>query len=463
MSPKSRKSSANQPKLPGELDDLARNRRRGQPVPPELKAYGLELTQAGFKPSQVAPLLRVTPECIRQWIRSGAMPSTSAAGASGASDNPDDSGTPAGALEPQTDQVTDHATDAVSPPVTATRSEGVPDQAVPDQAVSDQAADSGDLGPREKAVTAGPAGAPRDNGQGIGAHEEAGILELKKKHPSMGPAQIRTQLKRFRGWRLPVRLIGRILKKHGYQLVQMGSRPDGEVILRFEAPHRNALWQLDFVELRVGPDRVSLLLVLDDFSRFIVSWALMADVSSEAVVEVMRESIHRHGKPEAIYTDRGSPFLAWKESTSMSQFLESELIDHHVSPAYRPQGRGKVEALAATVQRELWQVVHFESVDQAREKLAEYIRWYNHGRAHMGIDGLTPADRFFGRWEEVKAQVDAVSRNRQGSQAFDLAPRILEEVGGPKGPVELLRLMVVDGQAEIRFLGHRIQLGAVLS
>ena len=156
MSPKSRKSSANQPKLPGELDDLARNRRRGQPVPPELKAYGLELTQAGFKPSQVAPLLRVTPECIRQWIRSGAMPSTSAAGASGASDNPDDSGTPAGALEPQTDQVTDHSTDAVATPVSATRSDRV----------SDQAADSGDLGPREKAVTAGPAGAPRDNGQG---------------------------------------------------------------------------------------------------------------------------------------------------------------------------------------------------------------------------------------------------------------------------------------------------------
>ena len=84
----------------------------------------------------------------------------------------------------------------------------------------------------------------------------------------------------------------------------------------------------------------------------------------------------------------------------LGNFLEAELIDHHVSPSYRPQGRGKIESLAGTVQRELWQVVHFSSLEEARERTRSFFQWYNYGRAHMGIDGLTLADRYL--WQTPK-------------------------------------------------------------
>lgn len=58
---------------------------------------------------------------------------------------------------------------------------------------------------------------PRDPGQGLGEHEVAAIVELKKKHPSMGPAQLRAQFKRFKGWRLSHKAIARVLKKQGYE------------------------------------------------------------------------------------------------------------------------------------------------------------------------------------------------------------------------------------------------------
>ncbi len=64
-----------------------------------------------------------------------------------------------------------------------------------------------------------PQRAPLDPGKGLGADEVAAILDLKKRHPSMGPAQLRTQLKRFKGWRLSVKAIGRVLKRNGYELV----------------------------------------------------------------------------------------------------------------------------------------------------------------------------------------------------------------------------------------------------
>jgi Transposase len=43
--------------------------------------------------------------------------------------------------------------------------------------------------------------AARDPGQGLAPAEEQAIIEEKKRHPSMGPAQIRAQLKRHKGWR----------------------------------------------------------------------------------------------------------------------------------------------------------------------------------------------------------------------------------------------------------------------
>lgn len=66
--------------------------------------------------------------------------------------------------------------------------------------------------------------APKDPGQGLSTTEQAAILELKRKHPSYGPAQIRTQLKRFKGWRVSIKAIARWLKQNGYELVHRESR-----------------------------------------------------------------------------------------------------------------------------------------------------------------------------------------------------------------------------------------------
>ena len=81
----------------------------------------------------------------------------------------------------------------------------------------------------------------------------------------------------------------------------------------------------------------------------------------------------------------------------------------------------------------------------------------------MGIDGLTPADRFFGRWEEVMERVQAASRRRQGATAVDGEdPFVTEEILGG-GPFEVLRLLVTNGRLVLAFLGHRVDLGEIAS
>ena len=306
--------------------------------------------------------------------------------------------------------------------------------------------------------------APKDPGQGLGEHEVAAILELKKKHPSYGPAQLRAQLKRFKGWRLSNKAIARVLKKEGYQLVHGSGRPEGPEPIRFEAPRRNALWQADYTDVRVGSDKLQVLIILDDFSRFVVGHALCESPSSEVATATLKEAVARHGKPEAVRTDRGGAFVAKTEETDFARYLEAELIDHVVGHAYNPKGGGKVESAIGTLKRELWEVFEFHDRDEASRRLALFFEDYNLRRAHMGIDGLTPADRFFGRADQVLAAVDAVSRQRQGALAL-LGPAggAFEELSSTAAgaPLEVLRLVLVDGAMELRFCGARVPLGVV--
>jgi putative transposase len=110
------------------------------------------------------------------------------------------------------------------------------------------------------------------------------------------------------GWRVSPKVIARVLKEHGYELVHRGSRPEGPEPVRFEAPRRNALWQADFSEFRVAGERLHLLVVLDDFRRFAVGHMLSDSPSAEVTIATLKAAIARHGKPEALRTDRRGSF-----------------------------------------------------------------------------------------------------------------------------------------------------------
>lgn len=398
---------------------------RGRRFTSAQRKHALDLIASGMKREQVAEAIGTTVESLRRWMRvaeeAGTMPSS-------------------------------HASVA--------REEELVGEA--HQAEEQGESSASDV--RSTSLKPGSIYAPRDPGQGLSSDEQTAILDLKKKHPSMGPAQIRAQLKRFKGWRMSNKAIAKVLRDNGYELVHRGSRPQGASDHRFEAPRRNAMWQMDFGEFRVAGEKLHLLVAVDDFSRYAVGHTLGSSPSSRVATKILREAMARHGKPEAVRTDRGGAFLAKEEEDDFARVLEVELIDHIVGYSYHPQGGGKVESMVGTVRRELWDVEHFDSVDEARRRVDEFFEDYNNSRAHMGIDGLTPADRFFGRADRVLAAVDAISRGRQGAAANRLAAGApFEEALGIRtgAPLEVLRLVIADGKMELRFCGTRVCLGEV--
>src|ERR1700722_19896443 len=83
------------------------------------------------------------------------------------------------------------------------------------------------------------------------------------------------------------------------------------------------------------------------------------------------------------------------------------------------------------------------------------------------LPGLTPADRFCGRADQVLARIDAISRGRIAAfAARNGGPPtpVHETTSASSGaPLEVLRLVVLDGVMEMRFCGARVQLGPVMT
>jgi putative transposase len=399
--------------------------RQGRRFTREQKAHVLKLVGSGMTPGDAAKAVGTTAESVRRWVTdaeaAGSMP---------------------------------------SPPMTSPSPKTSQEELIGVAIEEDQTQPEAS----KRAEKPRSLYAPKDPGQGLSSAEQAAILELKKRHPSYGPAQIRAQLKRFKGWRVSIKAIASWLKKNGYELVHRGSKPQGYEEHRFEAPRRNAIWQMDFGEFWVGRERRHLLVAEDDFSRYVVGHVLVSEKSTEVATALLLSAMARHGKPEAVRTDRGGEFLAKAHEGDFDRVLEAEEIDHIIGRSYNAKGGGKVESMVGTVRRELWEVEHFGDVAEARERLASFFEEYNHGRAHMGIDGLTPADRFFGRGDQVLAAIDAISRRRQGALAMPLAEGApFEEILGIRtgAPLEVLRLVIEDGRMELRFCGARVTLGQI--
>ena len=253
------------------------------------------------------------------------------------------------------------------------------------------------------------------------AQRDEVILGMWKKHPGLGPSQIRNQLKREKGLKAGVSTVRNVMVANGYVLPKTSKK---EHTGEYEAVRPRHLYHLDFLHFFVHRLKVCLLFLLDDFSRFIVGWSLVDSEQVDVVIKAFDGSVSRYGKPEYVMSDGGSAFVTWKGIGRFTRFLEELGIDQWVADS--PEINGKVEALNGTVQKELINRVEFADRDDAARQLGAWVRHYNFQRTHQALGGLlVPADRFFGCEEESLRRIE---EGHGGSPLDLMAPesRVLE-------------------------------------
>jgi transposase InsO family protein len=245
------------------------------------------------------------------------------------------------------------------------------------------------------------------------------ILLLKQDHPDWGCQRISDMLLRGPALAASPAAVARVLHEAGYELEEAPTQPHPDHPRRFERARPNQLWQTDLFSfvLKRQNRRVYLVAFLDDHSRFLVGYGLHASQSTALVLEVLRAALASYHAPQEILTDNGSQYVTWRGTSAFSRELQRLGIRQVVAAPRRPQTLGKIERFWGTLWRECIERAIFIDLGDAQKRLGLFIDHYNFQRPHQGIDGLVPADRFFGAAPEVLRTL----KERVVANAVDLA------------------------------------------
>jgi len=283
--------------------------------------------------------------------------------------------------------------------------------------------------------TSGPA--PAD----IEAQRDQEILNEWQRHPGLGPSQIRNQLRR-KGIKTSTSTVRQVMEEAGYRPPKRRSRPHDE---RFEAVRPNHRWALDFLQRYINRTSTFSLIILDDHSRYVLGHGVDDAERADMVIDTFMDAVMRHGKPEMVIHDKGAAFWSWRGISRFTALLTE--LDIEQIPAEHKEWNGKIEVFNANIQKELFDACRFYDLAEMKRRLASHLYWYNHRRTHHALGGLlVPADRYYGRVEEVMARIEAGAGADIHTDLLDLRDRVLE----------LFKVTSTDGKAEVWLMGQRI-------
>jgi transposase InsO family protein len=265
------------------------------------------------------------------------------------------------------------------------------------------------------------------------------IVEIKKREPRFGVKRISHLLKRAFFLSASPETVRRTLGEES--LIVPSRKKHLHNITRprfFERTTPNQMWQSDIFTFRLGGRYAYLIGFIDDYSRYMVGLELYRTQTADQVLEVYRRAIGEYGVPKEMLTDRGRQYTNWRGTTRFEREIGKDRIKHIKSQAHHPMTLGKIERFWKTIYEEYLVRAQFGSFDEARERIRQWVQYYNHKRPHQGIGGLCPADRFF----EIQAELKKTMEQGIADNVLEMALR-----GKPKEPFYMVGRM--EGQSVV--------------
>lgn len=198
----------------------------------------------------------------------------------------------------------------------------------------------------------------------------------------------------------------RLLRRQGENGDRRLQRPaQHHAIPRLLAVAPNEVWSWDITKLPLNHRGIylSLYVVLDLFSRFVVAWMLSKKENSALSQQLMNEAIARYGITPGqltVHQDRGSPMTAHGYLENM---MERDVTCSHSRPRVSNDNPFS-ESQFKTQKYQPDYPGRFANITQARQWCEDYFHWYNFQHHHRGLSGFTPEQVFTGRYHEIATQ-----------------------------------------------------------
>jgi len=151
----------------------------------------------------------------------------------------------------------------------------------------------------------------------------------------------------------------------------------------------NQVWASDITYIPMARGFMYLVVIMDWYSRYVLSWRLSNTLDADFCVDALEEALSK-ARPQIFNTDQGGQFS--------SDAFTGMLMEHGIQISMDGKGRYLdnifMERLWRSVKYEEVYLKAYEGVGEARAGLGAYLDFYNEERPHQSLGYQTPCQVF---------------------------------------------------------------------
>jgi len=239
------------------------------------------------------------------------------------------------------------------------------------------------------------------------------VLEMALERSELSPRELAVTFTDTKGYFISEASVYRLLKAH--DLITSPAfivmKAASEFKDKTTAP--NQLWQTDFTYLKIiGWGWYYLSTILDDFSRYIISWKLCTTMRAEDVTDTLELALTASGCDQAhvlhkprLLSDNGPSYVAG----GLADWLKDRKMRHVRGAPFHPQTQGKIERWHQTLKNRILLENYYLPGDLEKQ-IEAFVEHYNHQRYHESLENVTPADAYFGRAQAIIKQRERIKQ-----------------------------------------------------
>ncbi len=230
------------------------------------------------------------------------------------------------------------------------------------------------------------------------------VVEIALEKPELSSRELAWHITDTYSYYVSESSVYRILKANG-----LITTPSFRVMSASDSFHDkttyvNQMWQTDFTYFKIyGWGWYYLSTILDDYSRFIVSWELCSSMKAIDVKNTIDKALFSidlpKNRPPKLLSDNGSCYI----SNELAEYLQERDIHHVRGRPLHPQTQGKIERYHRSM-KNVVKLDNYFSPGQLEVKMEEFVKYYNYQRYHESLQNLTPSEVYFGTGQKKLKQ-----------------------------------------------------------
>lgn len=221
------------------------------------------------------------------------------------------------------------------------------------------------------------------------------IKQIAADHPFWGYRRVTAWLRKHCGYKVNRKKVYHLMKENGLTQKTAKRKPVRPLKAKPRASKPDEIWGIDMTKFIVeGLGWVYLVLVLDWFTKRIVSWGVSLRARAAEWRAVLNEAVLNRfpqgaqGQGLKLVSDNGSQPTA----TSFIQDCKTLGIQQIFTTYDNPKGNADTERVMRTVKEEILWPNEWRSQKEAEDALRAGIAFYNSQYPHSSLGYLSPAE-----------------------------------------------------------------------